>query len=285
MDTNGATHGFLFSGGSFTILDVPGGFITSASGINDAGQIVGFFRDARGAHGFVANLANCRDQVQVDSFTATTGKGINAEITGDKLTLTTGDKHGNPGIQFLAGITIKNGSIPINAIHIRYIQNLIVSTTAFDYNPNPDLIKVLVPGATFPLLDRVSGPPPPPFYEGDFEETDQASSTRSVYATDSPSVFGPITLTGPSRQLQGVDAFSAFRVYLGCVSDGDPTFQTMATLDWNVLYTGTFNSKQKKFTVGKDAGISAQPSVLDQTIPEQDAPIARDAFIFIESSP
>jgi probable HAF family extracellular repeat protein len=40
---------------TFTQLDVPGAYNgTSASGINDAGQIVGSFGDSTGQHGFLA---------------------------------------------------------------------------------------------------------------------------------------------------------------------------------------------------------------------------------------
>jgi probable HAF family extracellular repeat protein len=47
-------HGFLESGGSFTLIDVPGALGTIASGINDLGQIVGAFTDAAGkTHGFL----------------------------------------------------------------------------------------------------------------------------------------------------------------------------------------------------------------------------------------
>jgi hypothetical protein len=37
----GGPHGFLYSGGSFTPIDVPGSTDTFANGINASGQIVG----------------------------------------------------------------------------------------------------------------------------------------------------------------------------------------------------------------------------------------------------
>jgi probable HAF family extracellular repeat protein len=46
VDSSGATHGFLYSGGAYTTLDDPlgtGG--TFAQGINDQGQIVGSYID------------------------------------------------------------------------------------------------------------------------------------------------------------------------------------------------------------------------------------------------
>ena len=46
-------HGFLLSKGTFTTIDVPGAFGTTARGINPKGNIVGFFFDATGFHGFL----------------------------------------------------------------------------------------------------------------------------------------------------------------------------------------------------------------------------------------
>jgi probable HAF family extracellular repeat protein len=47
-------RGFLDVGGTFTTIDVPGATYTQASGINNAGQIVGGFFDSNGiSHGFL----------------------------------------------------------------------------------------------------------------------------------------------------------------------------------------------------------------------------------------
>jgi probable HAF family extracellular repeat protein len=50
VDANGQTHGFIYSGGSYTTLDDPSavGGGTVADGINDAGEIVGYYYDANG---------------------------------------------------------------------------------------------------------------------------------------------------------------------------------------------------------------------------------------------
>ena len=37
------SHGFLYVGGTFSTIDVPGELVTPAFGINNAGQIVGYF--------------------------------------------------------------------------------------------------------------------------------------------------------------------------------------------------------------------------------------------------
>ena len=47
------THGFVISGGEFTVIDVPGASATAAVGINARGDIVGSYSDANGTHGFL----------------------------------------------------------------------------------------------------------------------------------------------------------------------------------------------------------------------------------------
>ena len=60
MDSSGLEHGFLYSGGTYTTLDDPLGTEgTFASGINNAGQIVGDYYDSSGTlHGFLAGPAS-----------------------------------------------------------------------------------------------------------------------------------------------------------------------------------------------------------------------------------
>jgi len=40
---------------SFTTIDGPEGYDTALYGINNSGQIVGYFQDATGEHGFLAS--------------------------------------------------------------------------------------------------------------------------------------------------------------------------------------------------------------------------------------
>jgi hypothetical protein len=50
--------GFLYMDGRFMVLDIPGATRTEANDINNAGQIVGTFFDSSGVeHGFLATLA------------------------------------------------------------------------------------------------------------------------------------------------------------------------------------------------------------------------------------
>jgi probable HAF family extracellular repeat protein len=56
-NSTGTEHGYVYTGGSFTTIDVPGATGTGAHGINKAGQISGFYivgNPLPAAHGFVA---------------------------------------------------------------------------------------------------------------------------------------------------------------------------------------------------------------------------------------
>ena len=60
-DSNGNVHGFIFAGGRFFQFDAPGSSQTPAfgvmgtfiNGVNDRGDIVGFFSDGTKVNGFV----------------------------------------------------------------------------------------------------------------------------------------------------------------------------------------------------------------------------------------
>jgi hypothetical protein len=56
VDAENAVHGFVLSRGQYTTLDDPDGIgATYAEGINDSGQVAGFYFDSNGlAHGFTA---------------------------------------------------------------------------------------------------------------------------------------------------------------------------------------------------------------------------------------
>jgi len=56
VDVSGKQHGlFRDTAGTLTLIDIPGAKFTTATGINDAGQIVGFFQDSSNLiHGYIA---------------------------------------------------------------------------------------------------------------------------------------------------------------------------------------------------------------------------------------
>jgi hypothetical protein len=75
----GVRHGFLLSHGTYTTLDFPGGTLTVAEGISDAGVIVGLYFDTNGnPHGFVLG-PNGYSTVDVPNSIATEIFGINAQ--------------------------------------------------------------------------------------------------------------------------------------------------------------------------------------------------------------
>src|SRR5207244_6442987 len=70
--------GFVLDHGSDTTLDVPGSTSTVASGINDSGQIVGYYEDAGGTwHGFLLDQGSYTT-LDVPGSERTYATGINA---------------------------------------------------------------------------------------------------------------------------------------------------------------------------------------------------------------
>jgi probable HAF family extracellular repeat protein len=53
-------HGFIYDGSTYTTVDDPSGVSgTYATGINNRGQIVGYYLDGHQTHGFVATPDVC----------------------------------------------------------------------------------------------------------------------------------------------------------------------------------------------------------------------------------
>src|SRR4051812_14956429 len=75
-DLTPGIHGFLDTAGSFTQIDVPGAEGTASNGINDVGQIVGYFYDGAGTHGFLYT-AGSFTHIDVPGAEGTTPNGIN----------------------------------------------------------------------------------------------------------------------------------------------------------------------------------------------------------------
>jgi probable HAF family extracellular repeat protein len=72
-------HGFLESGGTYTTLDDPSATQgTVARGINDAGQIVGFYTNATGQHGFLLSGGTYTTLDDPLATLGTVATGINA---------------------------------------------------------------------------------------------------------------------------------------------------------------------------------------------------------------
>jgi hypothetical protein len=76
--TGSGYHGFLYTGGTYTIVDDPlGVHSTLAFGINNAGQIVGSYTDSRGDHGFL-NVGGTYTTIDVPGAADTYPQAINS---------------------------------------------------------------------------------------------------------------------------------------------------------------------------------------------------------------
>lgn len=75
---NAAWTGFLYSGGVFTYFNVPNAYSTAPQGINNLGQIVGYYDDSTGLqHGFLRNSDGTFITIDGPDGIITTLNGIN----------------------------------------------------------------------------------------------------------------------------------------------------------------------------------------------------------------
>jgi probable HAF family extracellular repeat protein len=74
---SGKVYGFLYDGGSYTTLNVPGSIQTIASGINNAGQVVGLYADSSNRnHGYLYS-GGAYTTLNVPGSIDTEARGIN----------------------------------------------------------------------------------------------------------------------------------------------------------------------------------------------------------------
>ncbi len=130
QDTNGDSHGFMYSGGTFTYFDYPGQNVTVPTGINDSNLIVGYA-------GTSSVLSFFYDGTSFTSFqdgsnSATYGNGLNnaGDVVG-----AAGTPGATRGFEMRSG-SYKNLLVPGNYVYVRGsgINNLgaIVGWTDFD---------------------------------------------------------------------------------------------------------------------------------------------------------
>ena len=97
-------HGFLYEAGVFTMLDVPGANNTTPSGINDDGQIVGYYSVGFGSefrqHGFLY-AAGGFTVLDVPGATHTQAFGINSN---GQIVGVYNDSSGYHGFLYDAGV-------------------------------------------------------------------------------------------------------------------------------------------------------------------------------------
>lgn len=87
MVTPHRTEGYVIDNGVFSALLVPGSSVTAAWDVNPAGEVVGFYRDATGFHGFVLE-AKGYVSIDVPGATETRAFGVNKDgiVVGSYIT-------------------------------------------------------------------------------------------------------------------------------------------------------------------------------------------------------
>jgi len=73
----GNAHGFLYSGGTYMTVDVPGALSTEADGINDLGHIVGTYFGAGKFHGYIYRNGTYTTLDDPLGTTETVAQGVN----------------------------------------------------------------------------------------------------------------------------------------------------------------------------------------------------------------
>lgn len=76
-DPAGNPTGFLDTGGAFTTINFPGTSYTTATGINDSGEIVGGYRDSSRGYGYLFTPNGVYLSLNVPGSTSTMASGIN----------------------------------------------------------------------------------------------------------------------------------------------------------------------------------------------------------------
>lgn len=216
---------------------------------------------------------HCSDQVEVGSFVTKARSGLISAFFVRQglsaLSLTTG-LIADEGITFEARVRIREGAIPIDNIHIRYIQNISRWDGRIFIVPGPDWQTTLSCGS-LPILDLVgTATPPPPFYLGlNFREDPDKGSLRRVIVTDSPNLRNIVISHPDGAQTVGIGVEAFYTMYLGCVIGDDAlTFETLSTLDWCVRYKGSvIGGPPWQFRAEADAGITTGLAVKSNSTP------------------
>lgn len=134
VDASAVTHGFGYSGGSYTTIDVPSSSATTASGISNGGQVTGSYTDGSGgSHGyFQTGFAGSQTSLDNPSGVGnTTASGINdgGTIVGS----------------FYNGTTT-HGFVDVGGVYTQVDDPLGVKTSVYGIDTKGDIVVSYVDG-------------------------------------------------------------------------------------------------------------------------------------------
>jgi VCBS repeat-containing protein len=135
-------------------------------------------------------------------------------------------------------------------------------------------VRLTIPPATFPVLDRLAAPPPPD-YDAGFRILTNTADAYRVTALDSPGVrLAPALGT----TIDAVDLSTSFRLYLIWRFPGGIIY-TLGTLDWSVVYRAdTWAMNEGPTRLDRASGVAANPFARGHADPVRVAPVANGNF-------
>jgi hypothetical protein len=226
----------------------------------------------------------CRDQVEVMDFRAVPNphmvfRPISIPDVGGAATPgleIQAAGNGQPGITLIAQVHVKPGSLPVDDIQIRLVQNVTNYRALYRIHPPPDITvpPFSDPACALPLLDtfRNDLQPVAPSFFPFYRSNNPIGYHRTVQATDSPRIHVRARYADGARTTR-VDVFYNFETYLGCMTGNDPgKFQTLRKVYWGARLAGDFlpnPGAPVPFRFRPDVGVGTQA---EASIPTSDPP-------------
>ncbi len=151
---------FIYTDGNFINIHVPGAFSTSASGINNSGEVVGNYSDATGSHGFIYADGNFITIINVPGASYASACGINdsGEVVGSYFDATGShgfvDNGGNfstidvPGASYMSACGINDSEEIVGGYSDATGWHLFVASPA----PEPSTLLLLGSGLMSVIL-------------------------------------------------------------------------------------------------------------------------------------
>jgi hypothetical protein len=198
-----------------------------------------------------------------------------------------------PAMVFRGAATISSHPLPVNDIHLQFVQNVTAWSGRAKYAQGATLSRRPGAGAAFPLLDRCSPSNPScdestfPFVDNDFRGKVMTGATRVVKESEQPTLKVPLGLCQPQHKLKKIDFTTEFVTYFGCyVSPDQRAFAPVKELRWSARVQGSVTydlSGRPTFVPGPLSGVRADLATDPIDTPTMSEPVADDAIEFVET--